>query len=175
MNHDAFEDLNRLITSSSPGANRALSARARPTDITVESQLALTLGYLARASYLDLVDVHGISRTSIYESINKIMEAIEQCDSIGQVCWSDTPEALEKASRAFSSRSTSGDVMTRFVGAIDGLFVAIKAPSKRETLRGGKFYYGNKSAHGLNCRLCAMQTAVSSQRAATQREAPTMP
>ena len=64
--------------------------------------MAIAVRFCAGASYLDLQDVHGVSRTACYAFFHQVVDAIVQIAD-----WSDevsrTPEELQKLAAEFQA------------------------------------------------------------------------
>ena len=87
---------------------------------------------------------------TFFEIVHRVIFAILTSD-VGQIIWpsSDPHQAL--AAQRFASRSTNG-VLDKCVGAVDGLFICIKAPSRRDSPCVIRFYSGHKNAYGVKLR-----------------------
>ena len=110
-----------------------------------ERMVALTLRWLAGASYLDVMDVHGISKATVYGVVDRVVSAINK-SSVGRF---DFENNLEARANSFRARSTMG-ILSNCVGAVDGLFVKIICPRSSETLNVRRFWSGHKHGYGLN-------------------------
>ncbi len=53
----------------------------------------MTIQFLAGASYIDIVRIHGVSRQSVFKHVKKVINLIEDNEHIGAVEWPKTPEA----------------------------------------------------------------------------------
>ena len=60
--------------------------------------------FLRRASYLDLQDIHGVSRTACFTCFHQVVDAIVKCRSpIGAMKLPRTPEELQKLAAEFQA------------------------------------------------------------------------
>ena len=94
--------------------------------VPAECQLAATLRYLSGACKMDAEDLFGIAHTTFYVSLWKVVYALH---SLCQVPFDPYDEAtLTDLAAAMYDRS--GGLIKGCVGAIDGMALKIKKPSK---------------------------------------------
>ena len=136
----------KLVDILSPLLSAHVSSRLR---IDYRNQVAMTLRWLAGASYLDIAHLFGVSRSTFYYCRNRVVNAILRSNDVGNLTWPTTSTKLSENARGFRALSTSG-FLDYCVGAIDGLFIRIKAPSQRESPNTKRFYSGHKCSYGLN-------------------------
>ena len=117
--------------------------------ISVESQVAMTIRWLSGASYLDLFDVHGVSRSTLYMVTERVVDAIISSSSVGTMKWPSSSVSMSDCAAAFKARSSLG-VLKHCIGTVDGLFISIRAPARAETDSVRRFYSGHKCGFGLN-------------------------
>lgn len=85
-------------------ALRFTGLRTKSGVISVESRVAIALRFCAGASYLDLQDIHGVSRSACYACFHEVVDAIIKCRSkIGAMKFPKTPEELEKLAAEFQA------------------------------------------------------------------------
>ena len=66
--------------------------------------MAIALRFCAGASYLDLQDIHRVSRTAYYACFHQVVDAIVKCRSqIGAMKFLRTPEELQKLTAEFQA------------------------------------------------------------------------
>ena len=66
--------------------------------------MAIAVRFCAGASYLDLRDIHGVSRTACYACFHQVADAIVKCRSqIGAMKFPRTPEELQKLAAEFQA------------------------------------------------------------------------
>ena len=66
--------------------------------------MAIAVRFCAGASYLDLQDIHGVSRTACYACLHQVVDAIVKCRSqIGAMEVPRTPEELQKLAAEFQA------------------------------------------------------------------------
>ena len=96
----------------SPSVTHALGytgLRTKSGVISVETRVAIALRFCAGGSYLDLQDVHGVSKTSCYSCFHQVVDAIIECSSkIGPMKFPTTGEELKKLAAEFEVRLLVG-------------------------------------------------------------------
>ena len=115
--------------------------------ISTQVRLAVTLRWLAGASYLDLCFAWGISMSVFFSSRGVLwptIEAIEEHFTLGLDL--ENEEQLNDLSAGF--RRHSNGVMTNCVAAIDGLIVKTRAPTADE-VSAPKHYRSRKGGFGV--------------------------
>ena len=96
--------------------------------ISTSVRLAAALRFFAGASYLDIYPTYGMSRTSFYEIVHSVVDAINE---EFQVSFPMTNRnELEEMADEHDSYLAHGNPLKGCVGAIDGLCVRIKRPGK---------------------------------------------
>lgn len=114
-----------------------------------ESQAAMNLRMLAGASYLDIMEIHGVSRTTTYETFHRVVDAVNNHPTIGRFPWPTTEEDRMKVARKFKQHSHHR-LFANCVGAVDGLLISILCPSHSQAAAPIRFHSGNKNEIGLN-------------------------
>eukprot|EP00953_Heterococcus_sp_UTEX-ZZ885_P020783 11626-Heterococcus_DN1.PRE.3 len=141
--------LEPVLTTESPEM-----AALRNGEVTAESQVALTLRWLAGGSYDDLRLLHGIAKSTFYAMAWRVIGAIVDCKEIGSMSWPTDPAVLARLAAGFAARSgpdVDNPIFVGCIGAVDGLFIESHAPSLTKTNGLQRRYYsGHKNKYGLN-------------------------
>lgn len=126
-----FGEIMERITPFIQAKNLRKACNSSGAPILLKTRLAVTLRWLAGASYLDLCFAFGISSSTFYHSdgiLWPIMEALDAAFSIG-FPFHDLDQ-IENLSQGFFQHS--GGLLDGCVLALDGLGVATRQPSKWE-------------------------------------------
>ena len=123
MSYSSFETLLRFVApflavDSQKSMNRTGIPPASPAN-----QLQATLSWLGGGRFHEIRSLAGISKSSFYLTIYRVMEAICQIRELDLV-FPTTPQQITNAQAGFTSIS-SGQVITGCVGAIDGWLCSI--------------------------------------------------
>lgn len=125
-----------------------------------ELRLSAALRYFAGGSYLDIVLSHGISRSTLFECVWDVVEAVNMSQELNFCFPSDYNVQREVASE-FAKKSKVG--FSNCVGCIDGVLIWTDKPSDRQCkiskVDSGKYYCGRKGKYGFN-----MQAVCDSKR-----------
>lgn len=147
MTTEQFENLVTLLepylpTKKGKGPNGYISA---------ELEVSSSLRYFAGASMYDLILTHGISHSTLFTLVWRVVTAINNCPELN-INFPNDHEEQKAIAAQFLSRS--GAKFDNCVGCIDGLLICTEKPMERElefTKCGSKsFYCGRKSKFGLN-------------------------
>ena len=85
-------------------ALRSTGLKTKAGVIRVETRVAIAVRFCAGASYLDLRDIHGVSRTACYACFHQVSDAIVKCRSqIGAMEFPRTLEELQKLAAEFQA------------------------------------------------------------------------
>lgn len=130
--------------------------------ISKASRVAVTLIILAGGRVIEAMRTHGIAKTSAHVIFYDVINAINSAGDLAIIC-DNSPNALAFRAEGFKARSTMG-LFNFATGAIDGLAITIKAPSREETRNQLRFRSGSKNKYCLNmqgvcdanCRFIAM-------------------
>jgi hypothetical protein len=144
-----MNSFNKILSYILPGLlddDKKSSGRGGP--IIPEIRLYSTLRYLAGGSYLDIHYFCGISETSFYTSIWRVIDLINQCEIL-DVHFPKTIAECHVAAEGFRSIS-SGDAIVNCVSVVDGLLVRIATPTKKEAKNVRSFFSGHYQAYGMN-------------------------
>ena len=149
MEHADFMVLVELLR---PSLERDARMEAlRNVAIPVECQLVVTLRWLAGAAIWEGVDGHVMAKSTTYAIVHRGIAALCACPQLA--CkWPEGEDALRSA-RSFRKR-TENDVIRRAVGAMEGLFVRLMKPIKRDHGASHSFFSGHKKGHGMNLQVC---------------------
>ena len=135
--HDVIEDLievDEVKAKCSTGAS-----------ISTVVKLAITLRHLAGGSWIDIVFAWDISKTTFYETISLVVDAIDRKLKIGfPADNSDGKQSeLHQGFKDHSNHHMEGCVM-----AIDGLLVRTRKPFQSE-VKNPMAYYNRKGSYGI--------------------------
>lgn len=113
-------------------------------------RLCAAIRYFSGGSTYDIMLMLGMSHSSVYESIWGVVDCVNQCSALSFSFPS--PEEQKDIAEGFQERSSAGfDVV---VGAVDGMLVWTKKPSRKEcrAMECGEsqFFCDRKKKFGLN-------------------------
>jgi DDE superfamily endonuclease len=116
-----------------------------------EVRLAVCIRLLAGASYLDLMVIFDLCHRSIFRCFHTAIGWITSSLTFPlPVALRDQDEAFfEKRAEAFANGASDG-IFKGCFGALDGLAIRIKRPTKTASLRDPGAYYCRKGFHALN-------------------------
>ena len=157
MDYDDFNALVRLLRKDLE-RNKTMG-RLRNGAIPVEFQVAFTLRWLAGASMYEGMDGHVIARSTAYQTAYRVIHAIDACSAL-DCKWPDTDVDVVNAARAFKERSSHG-VVDKCVGALDGLFIRLIRPTRKETAEQNVYYSSHKKGFGMNFQVCTMFSSIT--------------
>ncbi len=121
--------------------------------ILPKTKLLMTIRFLAGASYIDIVRIHGVSRQSVFKHVKKVINLIADNEHIGAVEWPETPEACDEFALQWAGKSGPSafrGLHQTCIGALDGALIETKSPTKKETKRPNDYRSGHKKQIGLN-------------------------
>ena len=99
--------------------------------ILPKTKLMMTIRFLAGASYIDILRIHGVSRQAVFKHVKKVTRLIADNEHTGAVEWPETPEACDEFALQWAGKSGPsafrGLHQTR-IGAIDGVLIQTKSP-----------------------------------------------
>jgi hypothetical protein len=161
-NHDTFsrrlrmelESFNKLVELIREGVevNQEM-ANLRGGPIIPELCLFCTIRWLAGGSYLDIVDITGISVPSFYRIVWKTCRAIINSPEL-RMKLPETSDECEKAASGFRSISYN-DAIPNCVGVLDGYLLKINTPKKKEATNVRSYYSGHYQCSGVNIQAVA--------------------
>jgi hypothetical protein len=148
MSVEAFNTLVDLLRPMiTPNLIKALNSCVEP--IYPEIAVAVALRWLAGGSYLDLKNVYGISRSTVFRLRDMFLDAVLECSAL-EIRFPDTPEEIEKVRWQFEAKSTD-KVMRGCVGAMDGMLALTKQPSLADSNGNPRAYHsGHYNDYGVN-------------------------
>ena len=119
--------------------------------ISVELRLSLTLRMLAGGSYLDIIDVHGISESSFWAIFHQVVHLLSGTKVLDNILFPYTdPAKLADIATGFAAKSPPGH-MWGCVGALDGIAIRMWEPTASDCCN-PRSYYNRKGFHALNCQ-----------------------
>jgi hypothetical protein len=125
------------------------------------AKVMMTLRYLAGSRWVDIVRIHGVSKPALYFCIQQVIRAIIRHPLVGKPKFpTDEVKAKEYAEQWASLSGPPGGrrgVLSGCIGAIDGILIKTKAPTKKETVRVTDFYSGHKKQWVSMFKLFVMQ------------------
>jgi hypothetical protein len=147
MSETKFDELVKLLKDYLPAKQRV-----GPNGIiSPELELSIALRYFAGGSPLDFIASHGLSHTSIWRSIWRIVEAINECEQL-RIIFPEDHSVQKEIAAAFKQKSDVG--FDNCVGAIDGLLICTEKPTETfaHVMKTGSraFFCGRKSRFGYN-------------------------
>ncbi|KAJ1457800.1 hypothetical protein M885DRAFT_514888, partial [Pelagophyceae sp. CCMP2097] len=124
-------------------------ARNAPTGaIAAEVRLAVALRWLAGGNVNDIYRLHHISKSEMYKSLWRVVDAINAKYTFS-FPKDDDIEALQDLERGFRAKSTN-QIFEGCVGAVDGLLVKIRQPWFWEDRNLRRFFCARKNMFCLN-------------------------
>jgi hypothetical protein len=146
MSKESFDKLLLYIIQGLNDKNERSIGRGG--QILPELCLYCTLCYLAGGSYLDIHYFCGISETSFYASVWRVVDLINKCPQL-DIKFPQTRQECLVAAEGFRLVS-SGDAIINCVSVVDGLLVRIATPSKKEATNVRSFFSGHYQTYGMN-------------------------
>ena len=119
----------RLCTDIAPAMVKHHDEQGQrvPKDCPIQVQVSAALRWMAGGSYLDIVDVHGISEVTLYASVHAFVLALINHPKY-KIEFPTTDEVeLRKIEREWNELDKTGK-FAGCVGALDGLIVHITKP-----------------------------------------------
>ena len=123
-------------------------AKIRGGSICPELCLYCTLRWLAGGSYLDIIDIAGISKSSFYRVVWKTIVAIVLAPELA-LKWPSTEYDVQETMSGFVTISES-NAINNCAGVADGFLLRIKVPSRKEAKNVRSFFSGHYQCYGLN-------------------------
>jgi hypothetical protein len=129
-----FDEIVGKITPFLGHRNGTKAMNSSGSEISITTRLAVTLRWLAGASYLDLCFAWGISSSSFYSRRGVLWPTISAIDKAFELGFPvNDGERLEQLADGF--RQHSGGVLDGCVLALDGLGVLVRCPFKDDVFR----------------------------------------
>ena len=140
--------LNQIMRRNDPEKKRDHAVNGI---IPLQSRLGCALRFWAGGDPYDLTLVFGMSYCEIFRSVDFVLDAINETESL-QIKFPTDHEKQKSIAREFQAKSDVA--FDNCVGCVDGMLVWIHMPSKKECddIKVGqtKFICGRKSKFGLN-------------------------
>ncbi|KAL7532194.1 hypothetical protein ACHAXR_006360, partial [Thalassiosira sp. AJA248-18] len=140
-------DLIRVVNSKDTDRDRSPNGK-----ITLTVRLACCIRFFAGGDAYDIACMFGVSHTSVFLSIDYVIESINDCDAL-KIEFPSDHNIQREIANGFLKKSTDA----RFaccVGCIDGIIIWTHKPSKEDCDEVGvsesKFFCGRKHKFGLN-------------------------
>ena len=135
-----------------------VSIRNRRGDVIDSlSKVMMSLRYLAGSRWVDVVRIHGVSKPAVFRCIRQVLRAVNKHPLVGKPKFpTDEVEAEQYAQEWARLSGPPGGrrgALSRCIGAIDGIIIKTRSPSKNETVRVTDFYSGHKKTVGLNVQV----------------------
>jgi hypothetical protein len=143
------------------------AARSNPysAPITAESRLASCLLELRGGRRLEAMRTHGLARSTVDRNFHTVIRAINDHPALKIECDMSI-EAQKSRAQEFQKLSTQG-FFKYTTGAVDGLALATRTPSKKKYMNQSQFHSGSKKKSCVNLQaICDAKTkflAVSCQ------------
>ena len=138
-----------------------------PANVSFEVQVSSTLRWLAGGSYLDIVDMHGISETTFYHCNRAfVMALINHPRHKINFPYKDEVE-LGNIARGWSQLDKTQS-FPGCVGALDGLIVAITKPWVSDTTNPAQY----KNRKGMFAMIAQARTALQIRAAIARVRVP---
>ncbi len=139
-------DLIRVVNARSDG-------KSSPNGkITLTVRLACGIRFFAGGDAYDIACMFGISHTSVFDSVDYVIEAVNQCKALDLEFPSDHEKQREIANGFLKKSPLAGFACC--VGTIDGIVIWTHKPTKKDCEEMGvsesKFFCGRKHKNGLN-------------------------
>jgi hypothetical protein len=119
-------------------------------------EISLALRYFAGGSPYDLIVSHGVSHSSIFNSIWRVVRAINRCNEL-RIQFPADHSIQRNIAEGFKAKSRVG--FDNCVGCIDGLLIWTEKPAENEAHEmktGSKaFFCGRKGKFGYNLQAVA--------------------
>ncbi|MFO0446206.1 MAG: transposase family protein [bacterium] len=148
MPYEAFMKLAKLLEPNlSQDSSKSLNSCGQPA-ICHHHILGLTIRWLSGGSYHDIRDAGNFSSSSFFRLLKKGLFAILNCVHLA-ITLPETEEDLVHVAEGFKYKSTEG-VMAGCVGALDGMLLLIRTPSRDEISNVRQFFSGHYQRMGIN-------------------------
>lgn len=137
MERETFDQLLFLLL---PALDRDGGRELRSSGglVDPDARLALTLRLLAGASYLDIMMLFGISRSTVYTVMHATCDSVMSCLTLHGVPF-DGSNALSVLCRGFGSSRARANPLIGCVGTMHG--IAIKISKSRDCFIPRNYYY----------------------------------
>jgi hypothetical protein len=147
MSKERFDELSKLLQPYVAAKRQVGPNGVIPFDL----KLSIALRYFAGSSPLDFIASHGISHSSIWNLIWRIVNAINECEQL-QIRFPTDHSIQRQIAASFKEKSQVG--FDNCIGCIDGLLICTEKPMEKFThmMKTGSraFYCGQKIQFGYN-------------------------
>ena len=146
-----FDVLHQLLESTIKRSGRfsAVSmATSGSSERTSASRLGAALIMLSGGRRIEAMRTHGLSMSTVYDNFHRVIGAINSHPTL-EISCDNSLSGLMSRSQDFMERS-SFDIFMYYTGAIDGLAISIRCPSRTEVQNQARFYSGSKKKYCLN-------------------------
>ena len=140
----SYESFTKLVSILHPALeqndSKSMNSCAEPA-ISAPHILGLTIHWLSGSSFHDIHDAGNFSPPTF-------ISAVAMCKRL-EMNPPRTVKELEELRRGFDLKSTD-QVMSGCIGALDGLLLLIRTPSRKEASNVQQFFSGHYQQMGLN-------------------------
>lgn len=149
MEHDDFM---ALVELPRPALHRdAKMGALRSGAMPVEYQLAIALRWLAgESNYEGGMDGHVIARSTTYAIVHRVNNILNACSRLDGK-WPVGADAFLSA--ALLKRRSEPGIIGKALRAMDGLFMRLIRPTRRDHGVSHNFYSGQKKGHRINLQV----------------------
>ena len=122
---------------------------ARGGFVEYPAKLAMTLRFMAGASYLDLLHLFGIKKATFYATIWQTLESLDKCPALPDMTLEHDVNDLQRCralSQGFANRTGARHV-NGCIGALDGMALKIEEP---KTAANFHKYFCRKLFHAVS-------------------------
>jgi len=148
MSYESFMSLAALLEPSLLQSDRHSLSSCGQMAICPPHILGLTIRWLSGGSYHDIRDAGNFSMPTFFRLLKKGLHAIVSCEEL-QMKLPTMVNELDELAEGFKNKSTEG-VMSGCVGALDGLLLLIRTPTREEASNVRQFFSGHYQRMGLN-------------------------
>jgi len=152
MEYSTFEKLLEILRPRiSVAEEKAAASGAEP--ITPELVTAFGIRWIGGGTHNDIKDIIGVSKGSSYRVRDIFLYGVLASAPDLPIEWPTSEPARRSIASEFFAKSWDG-VLSRCIGAVDGMFIKIKQPKKNPRI----YYSGLKQAFGVNMQaVCDVQ------------------
>ena len=128
-----FDILHELLESSINRSGRfsaASMATSGSSEITPASRLGATLIMLSGGRRIEAMRTHGLSMSTVNDNFHRVISAINSHPAL-EISCDNSLSGLMSRSQDFMEMS-SFDIFKYCTGAVDGLTISIRCPSRSE-------------------------------------------
>jgi hypothetical protein len=107
----------------------------------------MAIGFLAGASYLDILRIHGVSRQAVFKHIAVVIRLIADNEHIGVVQWPKNPEACDEFALQWAGKNgpkAFRGLHQMCIGVIDSVLIKMRSSSKNKNKCPNDFLSGHK-------------------------------